>query len=201
LPPDQRWAADLYGKEHPESDKLREGLVEQLARLVGAQDRIGLSVDPSPPSVAQRVLHDCLSPAADIDRWISIKEHLPDLAEAAPNVWLDSLDRLLANDEAAALLFEDAGFSSTSPHVSLCLPSNGCAGFPSILRDALKRSSNSASSTRAIIRGQGHHLFSMRRFLLYAGKQYSVPRAVHNPQEISGTPSAAHMAIAGSSVA
>lgn len=77
LPLNQRWAASLYGKEHPESDKLREGLVEQLARLVGAQDRIGLTVDPSPASVAQRILQDCLSPAGDVERWIAIKSICP----------------------------------------------------------------------------------------------------------------------------
>lgn len=117
LPPDQRWAASWHGKEHPESDELREGLVEQLARLVGAEDRIGLSVDPSPASVAQRVLAECLSPADDVERWLSIEDHLPDLAEAAPNAWLDSLEGLLAKGDAAASLFEESGFFSTSPHV------------------------------------------------------------------------------------
>ncbi len=130
LLPDQRWAASLYKKVHPESDNLLEGLVEQLARLVGAEDRIGLSVDPCPASVARRILHDCLLPADDVERWMSIKEHLPDLAEAAPNVWLESLDRLLANNEAAASLFEDAGFSSTSPHVFIMFAIERLRWFP-----------------------------------------------------------------------
>jgi hypothetical protein len=120
LPPDQRWAASWHGKEHPESNELREGLVEQLARLVGAEDRFGLSVNPSPASVAERVLAECLSPADDVERWLSIKEYLPDLAEAAPHAWLGCLERLSCERQScrrASLRKRHGGVQ----HIASCL--------------------------------------------------------------------------------
>ncbi len=121
LEQEQRWAAAIHGKSRAESDGLRSGLVEQLARLVGAEGRFHQGLSPDPSSVAKLVLSECLSGDHGLDQWLSINSQLPDLAEAAPGVFLDRLEALLSDNDAASALFETKtdAFLGTSPHVFL----------------------------------------------------------------------------------
>ncbi|MDT7043596.1 hypothetical protein [Candidatus Nitronereus thalassa] len=116
LPSGHRWAGPIYGMEFSESKLMREGMVEQLVRLAGAEDRLRLVVHPSATSIGRHILSECLSPAGDIERWLSLQVHLPDLAEAAPDQFLDCLEFLLANEESARRLFDNANslFSTSS---------------------------------------------------------------------------------------
>lgn len=115
LPPDQRWMAPVHGLEFNESREIREGLAEQLARLVGAEDRLKLGAHPSAEAVAERVLTKSLSPPDDIEKWLSIGSLVPILAEAAPETFLDCLEGLLMNDAAASQLFGEENFLSATP--------------------------------------------------------------------------------------
>lgn len=120
LPVDQRWAAAFYGKDFRESGSLRAGLVEQLARLTGIEDRFHLGLVPGPADIGSRVLNECLAPRDNAERWLSIQMHLPELAEASPDMFLDCLEALVDNPSEAAQLFDTSGsFMNTSPHVYL----------------------------------------------------------------------------------
>lgn len=118
LPPEKRWFSTVYNKEFRHSEKLREGFIEQLARIAGSEDRIKLDINPTAGIIAAYLLREALSPATAIERWMSVGRLLPDLAEVAPDAFLDRLEELIRTPDNARLLFEKSDFmSSTSPHI------------------------------------------------------------------------------------
>lgn len=135
LPPEKRWFASIYGKDFRHSAQLRDGLVEQLARIAGSEDRIGLGVNPTAGAIAGYLLREALSPPTAIERWISIGPLLPDLAEVAPDEFLNQLEWLIRNPESARLLFEKSNsLSSTSPHIYVMWAIQRARWFSSALR-------------------------------------------------------------------
>jgi len=135
LPSEHRWAGPIYGMEFSESTLMREGMVEQLVRLAGAEDRLRLGVQPDATSIARHILSECLSPAEDIERWLSLQVHLPDLSEAAPEKFLDCLEVLLSREESARQLFDSANsLFSTSSIVYIMWAIERIRWFPENLR-------------------------------------------------------------------
>ncbi len=135
LPPEKRWFSSIYGKDFRHSAQLRDGLVEQLARIAGSEDRIGLGVNPTAGAIAGYLLREALSPPTEIERWISIGPLLPDLAEVAPDEFLSQLEGLIRSPESARLLFQKSDFmSSTSPHVYVMWAIQRARWFPRTLR-------------------------------------------------------------------
>lgn len=134
LPAEQRWAAGFYGKDFRESGSLRAGLVEQLARLAGIEDRLHLGLVSGPADIGGRVLNECLTPRDNAERWLSIHMHLPELAEASPDLFLDCLEALVDNPSEAAQLFDASeSFMNTSPHVYLMWAIEQLRWFPGCL--------------------------------------------------------------------
>lgn len=119
-----RFAAQLRGEKRPHSREIEEGLVGGVAlmALVGGEVAGRAGVD-----WAERVVGRILSRASGLgtEGWKRIAHVLPPLAEAAPELFLDTLlDDL--GDEAPSLksLFPPADeqtdvLSQTSPHVYL----------------------------------------------------------------------------------
>lgn len=106
LPEDDRWAADLYGKSRDHSRVLRDGLCETLVLLAVHgnhlfEDRLGLNVKAH----VDALVRGLLIPLNE-ETWESQQADLPLYAEAAPEVFLDILERDLdsASPQVLALL-------------------------------------------------------------------------------------------------
>jgi hypothetical protein len=117
LPPSERHMAGILGKTRKYSTSLRGGLVDSIARLAV------LKTDGQ--AWADRIARGLLDPTAPdaLDRWLSLRDVYSEVAEAAPDIFLECLDSLIEAGDAKQL-FQDAGcndvlFSPTSAHVYL----------------------------------------------------------------------------------
>ena len=119
LPEEERRLAQIRGKVLTCSERLRTGLSETLALLGGMNDRVPSSA--SPGGRADRIVRKVLG-GADWIRWASLSHQLPLLAEAAPEPFLEAVQRdLRGNDPILKKLLEAEGdlFFSSSPHTGL----------------------------------------------------------------------------------
>jgi len=97
LPPEERYAASIYGKTPRHSRLLRNGLAESLA-LLGCHPRALTScMVGKAGSTAALVVREILSDA-DAIQWASLNDLLPLLAEAAPGEFIDAFEKTLRAD-------------------------------------------------------------------------------------------------------
>lgn len=97
LPPEDRYAASMYGKILPHSRTLRMGLVESLA-LLGSHPKALTSCSlGTAESTAVMIVRKILD-GADWIQWTSLNDLLPLLAEAAPREFLDAVENALQQD-------------------------------------------------------------------------------------------------------
>lgn len=102
LPEEERYAASIHGKVRPVSNYLIRSLCDTLIKLsvrgeevsALAEQHIGVRVD----ALVRKLLHD-----ADTTRWLSLESHLPALAEASPDVFLEALESDLQTDDPQVL--------------------------------------------------------------------------------------------------
>ncbi len=99
LPPEQRWMANVLGRARSWSGALLSGLGDAVCILsVHGPEicgrRLGLDFD----QLAARVVRSLLD-APDSDRWLTIRDRLRTLAEAAPSVFLDCIEADLRRPE------------------------------------------------------------------------------------------------------
>lgn len=96
LPPDERWLALVKGKRRPHSDELRRAFAQNLA-MFGSQPEFGnLPRGRSGAEVASVVVVQLLRDANDDttgEKWATLEDQLPWLAEAAPTAFLDGVSR------------------------------------------------------------------------------------------------------------
>jgi hypothetical protein len=116
---EQRVFAAIHGKLPRHSGELREGLAETLA-LLGA-DLVPLPALPpgAAPGYAPRIVRDLLPAGLSSHRWFTLSPILKLLAEAAPEEFLDAVERDIATPHPALLgLFagDDGGFFGSSRH-------------------------------------------------------------------------------------
>ncbi len=110
LAPDRRWAAALYDKPRDHSDALRTGISETLVLLsVHGNDlfqtRLGIDLEAQVSDLVRRLLApDGVEAPLTVETLMSYDRDLPRLAEAAPNAFLELLERDLGRDDSA--LFE-----------------------------------------------------------------------------------------------
>ena len=99
LPEDERWSAEIHDKHHPCSGALLSGIGDALC-ILGVHgnaicgDRLGIDV-PLRVAVLVRGLLSDMTP----DRWLSLRNHLRRLAEAAPDAFLGCLEADLNRPE------------------------------------------------------------------------------------------------------
>ena len=128
LLPDDRWMAGTTGRVLRHTRTLRSGIAETLALLAARPDRVADPTDAA--GVATDVVRAILG-SADWKRWASLSDHLPLLAEAAPDVFLTAVERDLATtDPAIPKLFEQGGQSplfSSAPQAGLLWAMEGVA--------------------------------------------------------------------------
>ena len=94
LPPDQRYAANIYEKELKYSTNLRKGLAETLALLGTNPDALTNCSLHKPKDTANLAIREIFK-NADWVLWGSLNDILPTLAEAAPNEFLDAVENAL----------------------------------------------------------------------------------------------------------
>ena len=106
LPPDQQWAAPIYGRIRDHSDALRTGICGTLVLLATYGDEIlGHSAKGIQGRVDSLVRNLIVQPGNG--ELMSLHRDLPDLAEAAPNEFLRIVEQDLNLDNPAVRrLFE-----------------------------------------------------------------------------------------------
>ena len=110
LTPDERWLANLHGKEFKYSNSLREGLAESLILLAVVVEEAHQPELPICNRLSHRLVTNLLANKFNPTRWASLAGLLPRLAEAAPDAFLTSLADDLAMERPAVLsLFEEEG--------------------------------------------------------------------------------------------
>ncbi len=96
LPKEKRSAASLYGKQLEYSTRLREGIAETLA-LIGSKSGALSSCSQNKAEITAILAVRGLLSDASWERWASLNPHLPLLAEAAPDEFLDAVESALVN--------------------------------------------------------------------------------------------------------
>lgn len=117
LPPDERWLANLKGKTIPHSQALRSGLASALTLLAICGNEVsGIHGQIVADSLVGELLpRDEEEPA----RWYSLAPYLPELAEAAPVIFLKRARLLSGQPSVVAALFEEEGYFGSARHVHL----------------------------------------------------------------------------------
>jgi hypothetical protein len=136
LESEQRAFAAIYGRVPRHSGELREGLAETLA-LLGAE-LVSLPALPPGmgPSYARKIVRELLPAGLTTHRWFTISPILKLLAEAAPEEFLEAVDRDIATPHPALIgLFEgdDGGIFGSSRHHYLMWALTSLAWHPAYL--------------------------------------------------------------------
>lgn len=121
LPVSERWLANIHGKMTKHSVYLREGLAETLALMASSSDRCPLSTK-SGQEWANSIVRRILDQATDWQLWASLSPFLPLLAEAAPEIFLETVEPDLSGTSPSLInLFIDVedDFMQSSTHTGL----------------------------------------------------------------------------------
>jgi hypothetical protein len=94
LSKEERFAASIHGKVLQHSDSLRKGIAETLALLGSRPGALSSCSQGKAEAVAKLTVRDLLKDA-DWIKWASLGSHLPMLAEAAPDEFLDAVEAAL----------------------------------------------------------------------------------------------------------
>jgi hypothetical protein len=125
LPPEERMWAGFYGKVLSRSNWLREGILEMLALMATLSPKISFSANRSGEDVANRVVWRLMEHAkGNQTLWASLSDKLSLLAEAAPEILIEAIERDLAGENPLLInLFQDkhprSALFSSSPHTGL----------------------------------------------------------------------------------
>jgi hypothetical protein len=140
LPADERYMANILGKSLPYSGLLREGMAETLALMGARSDSLTFVDATSGQERADRIVGRLLHKGnTDWKVWASVAYHLPLLAEAAPGVFLDAVERGLSGEAPVLLnIFSEGKNSlfSSSPHTGLLWALERLAWHPEYLGHA-----------------------------------------------------------------
>jgi plasmid maintenance system antidote protein VapI len=107
LPLDERWAAALHDKLRDHSDAIRTGICETMVLLAVHgnglfQERLGIEVEARVSDLVRRLLAPGGAEAPlTVETLMSYDRELPRLAEAAPNVFLQLLEKDLRENDSA----------------------------------------------------------------------------------------------------
>ena len=96
LPKEQRLTASVYGKQSQYSARLRAGLAETLALLGSKSEALASCSQGKAEATASLAVRELLKDAS-WERWASLNPHLPLLAEAAPDEFLDAVESALGD--------------------------------------------------------------------------------------------------------
>jgi hypothetical protein len=94
LPPNQRFAANVYGKRLHHSESIRKGFADTVALLGSHPKSLTLSSKGKAEATVHLVVTKTLN-STDWMLWASINHYLPLLAEGAPKAFIDAIDKAL----------------------------------------------------------------------------------------------------------
>ncbi len=97
LPSHERYASSIHGKVLTHSRFLRNGLAESLALLGSHPNALTSCTLGKAELTATLAIRETLADA-DWERWASLSDLLPLLAEAAPGEFLDSVEKALSSE-------------------------------------------------------------------------------------------------------
>lgn len=97
LPSEERYASSVHGKVLAHSHLLRNGLAESLA-LLGSHPRALTSCKLGKAEITAVLAVRAILADADWQRWASLNDLLPLLAEAAPGEFLDAVEKALNSE-------------------------------------------------------------------------------------------------------
>ncbi len=111
LPDEERWMAQVHGKVHRFSGLIFKSICDALIKLaVRGPEQAGLNALRIEERV-ESLVHGLLNEADGI-RWLSLASHLPSLAEAAPNAFLNAVEKGLLQEDAPVIrLISETGGS------------------------------------------------------------------------------------------
>jgi hypothetical protein len=96
LPKEERFAASIHGKILQHSESLRKGMVETIA-LLGSRPSALSSCSQGKAELVATLTVRTLLKDADWVVWAGLGSHLPMLAEASPDEFLDAVENSLLN--------------------------------------------------------------------------------------------------------
>lgn len=136
LPDEERYAAAIYGKVHPYSGLLFDSVCDALMKLaIRGPEQQGFRALEIEARVSQFVRE--LLDNASAERWLSLASYLPTLAEAAPTVFLNAVEKSLRLSGAPVtkLLTESStsGFGGRCWHSGLLWALETLAWAPNLL--------------------------------------------------------------------
>ncbi len=109
IPHEDRWRAALFGIVAVHSAELRQGLAESVALLATRSSEARVDDSLRPEDRSERIVHRLFSSVSSWKDWASLNDVLPLLAEAAPDVFLTTLETDLQQSEPASLgLFKES---------------------------------------------------------------------------------------------
>lgn len=98
LPPDKRWAANIYEKIRSHSDALRRSICDSLVMLaVHCDSLIGDRLSINLETLINTLVRNLLTPSTK-SNWYSQREELSHYAEASPNTFLEIIERDLTSE-------------------------------------------------------------------------------------------------------
>lgn len=123
LPPDHRSMANLLGKVRLHSGHLREGIAATLAIMAASDPGHMVAPGMTSKDFSERLVRLLMARMkGKVELWASLSSHLPTLAEAAPDVFLDAVSEGLAGDAPTLVgMFQDQEqiLFGSSPHTGL----------------------------------------------------------------------------------
>ncbi|MDE5051764.1 hypothetical protein NDK25_04965 [Niallia taxi] len=109
LEPDQRFASSIYGKKLSYSETLRKNIAETLALFSNNAEYLKNCSLNKPAVTSSIIVHEILK-NADWVVWGSLNNILPILAEAAPEEFLNAVERSLNQEDSPFVqLFKQEG--------------------------------------------------------------------------------------------
>lgn len=96
LPKEERFAASIHGKDLKHSSLLRQGIAETLALLGSRSKALSECSQGKAKRTALLVVRQLLN-KANWERWANLDTHMPLLAEASPDEFLDAIESVLVD--------------------------------------------------------------------------------------------------------
>ena len=94
LPTDKRYASALYGKVLPHSKALRKGIAEGLA-ILGGNSYLFTNCSINKVENTVNIVVSGIFENSDWRTWGSLNDVMPEVAEASPNMFLESIETAL----------------------------------------------------------------------------------------------------------
>ncbi len=94
---EDRFAAALHGKFHSHSQALREGVVSGLVLLATESDALANDIEGQ--DEVDQIVHDIFAGLDNWEKWATLDESLPSLAEASPDSFLRGARAMLEKED------------------------------------------------------------------------------------------------------